>query len=118
MNLTISSLGAAHLAAALAALAAALVIVMMRQGHPAHKRSGRIYGRDGRAQRHRARHLPLGVFFFPHWFAIASLVTTAIAFAAAHFKRPRVGWVHIHLTMMLASVYILIGGGGSRSSCA
>ena len=30
--------------------------------------------------------------------------------AFAHFKQPR-GWMHLHLTCMVASYYMLIGGG-------
>jgi len=30
---------------------------------------------------------------------------------AAHFKRPRRGWLHWHLTCQLGSLCILVGGG-------
>ena len=46
----------------------------------------------------------------PHWFGIATPVVVATGFAFAHLKRPR-GWMHLHLTCMIASYYMLIGGG-------
>ena len=52
----------------------------------------------------------LGIFFSAHWFAVAALITTTVGFTAVHFRIPRGGWVHLHLTCMLASFYILIGG--------
>jgi len=42
---------------------------------------------------------------------VAALIAIAIGVAAAHFKRPRTGWIHLHLTCMSVSYYILIGGG-------
>jgi uncharacterized membrane protein len=112
MNLDLIPLGWIHFIASLAALTAAALILMRAKGTPAHKRRGRVYTALTLVASGTALGIyRLGVFFFPHWFALASLATTAIAFAAAHVKWPRVGWVHIHLTMMLASVYILIGGG-------
>jgi hypothetical protein len=52
-----------------------------------------------------------GIFFFPHWLAIVVIVAMAAGLAAAHFKVPASGWVHLHLTSMLATIYLLIGGG-------
>jgi uncharacterized membrane protein len=112
MNLDLVPLGWVHLIASLAAIAAALIILARAKGTPVHKRRGRVYVALILVTSATALGIyRLGVFFFPHWFAIASLVTTAIAFAAARFKIPATGWVHVHLTFMLASVYILIGGG-------
>jgi uncharacterized membrane protein len=112
MNLDLIPLGWVHLIASLAALAAALVMLAAPKGTPAHKRRGRIYVALILVTSVTALGIyRLGVFFFPHWFAIASLVTTAIAFAAVRFKMPATGRVHVHLTFMPASVYILVGGG-------
>jgi hypothetical protein len=52
-----------------------------------------------------------GVFFFPHWFAVAALIAIAIGFACARLRRPRTTWRNAHLTCMVASYYMLIGGG-------
>lgn len=112
MNLDLIPLGWVHFIASLIAIVAAMIVLARPKGTPAHKRCGRIYVAAILITSATALGIyRFGIFFFPHWLAIASLITTAIAFAAAHLKRPRNGWVHIHLTMMLATVYNLIGGG-------
>ena len=52
-----------------------------------------------------------GIFFFPHWLAIAALIVTTVGVLAAHFKVPRRAWLHVHLTCLLTSLYLLVGGG-------
>jgi len=117
MNLDLFPLGWVHLVASLAALVVAAIILLCAKGTPIHKRRGRIYVAVILVTSTTALGIyRLGVFFFPHWFAIASLLTTALGFAAAHLKVPRIGWVHVHLTCMLASVYILVGGGVNEVS--
>jgi uncharacterized membrane protein len=112
MNLDLFPLGWVHLVASLGALVMASVILLCAKGTPIHKRRGWIYVAVILVTSTTALGIyRLGVFFFPHWFAIASLLTTALGFAAAHWKVPRIGWMHLHLTCMLASVYILVGGG-------
>jgi uncharacterized membrane protein len=111
MNLDLTPLGWVQFVASVAALVAAPVVLASAKGTPIHKRRGRIYVAAILVTSTTALGIyRLGVFFFPHWFAIASLLTTALGFAAAHFKVPGTGWVHVHLTCMLASVYILVGG--------
>ena len=112
MKLDLFVLGWVHLVASLAALVMALVILLYAKGTATHKRRGRVYVAVILVTSTTALGIyRLGVFFFPHWFAIASLLTTALGFAATHLKVPRIGWVHVHLTCMLTSVYILVGGG-------
>ncbi len=112
MNLDLVPLGWVHLAACLVAIAVAMIILARAKGTPVHKRRGRVYVVAILVASGTALGIyRLGIFFFAHWFAIASLATTAIAFAAARFKFPRRGWVHVHLTFMLISVCILLGGG-------
>jgi uncharacterized membrane protein len=53
----------------------------------------------------------LGKFFFAHWFAVAALIVVTMGVLAAYFKIPKRMWLHVHLTCMVASYYILIGGG-------
>ena len=52
-----------------------------------------------------------GIFFFPHWLAIAALIVVTVGILAAHFKIPRRAWLHVHLTCLLTSLYLLVGGG-------
>jgi uncharacterized membrane protein len=52
-----------------------------------------------------------GVFYFPHWFAVAALIAITIGFVCVRLRRPRAYWRNAHLTCMVASYYMLIGGG-------
>jgi uncharacterized membrane protein len=111
MNLDLLPIGWVHFIASVIALILAPIILISAKGTPTHKRRGRIYVAAMLIASGTALAIyRLGIFFFPHWFAIASLATTVIAFVAVRFKTPAKGWVHIHLTFMLASVAILIGG--------
>ena len=60
---------------------------------------------------HSAWYLSARNLLLAHWFAVAALIATAVGITAAHVKRPRFGWMLLHLTCMLVSFYILIGGG-------
>lgn len=112
MNLDLVPLGWVHFVASLAALAIAAVVIFRPKGTAVHKRRGRIYVVALAVTAVTALGIyRLGIFFFPHWFAVAALMVVAVGFGTAHFKRPRTGWVQLHLTCMLVSVYILVGGG-------
>src|SRR6266481_55705 len=50
-------------------------------------------------------------FFFPHWLAVATLALITIAFASARWKRPQRLWLHVHVSSVVLSFYMLIGGG-------
>ena len=52
-----------------------------------------------------------GIFYFPHWFAVAALIAISIGFICVRARRPRTYWMNAHLTCMVASYYMLIGGG-------
>ena len=89
-----------------------LLVIVRPKGTPAHKLSGRIYVMAILVASITALGIyRRGIFFFAHWFAVAALIVTAAGITAAHVKRPRAGWMHLHLTCMLVSFYILIGGG-------
>jgi uncharacterized membrane protein len=111
VNLDLSLLGWAHFLASLAALASGAAVLVRPKGTAVHKTRGRIYVAAMVLTGVTALGIyRLGVFFFAHWLAIAALVITAAGLAAAHFKIPRSGWTHLHLTCMVASFYLLIGG--------
>ena len=101
-----------HLVASLAALAVGMLVVLRPKGTPVYKRRGRFYAlgllvTSGTALGIYRR----GIFFFPHWLAIAALIITTAGALAAHFKIPRKAWLQLHLTCLLTSLYILVGGG-------
>jgi uncharacterized membrane protein len=112
MNLGLFPLGWVHILASLAALAVGMLVLLRPKGTPVHKRRGRVYALTllvtsltvlGIYRR--------GIFFFPHWLAIAALIVTTAGVLAAHFKMPQKAWLHLHLTCLLTSLYILAGGG-------
>ena len=112
MNLDLLPIGWVHLGASLLALAAGTLVLARPKGTPVHKRRGRIYVLSLLVTNVTALGIyRRGVFFFPHWLAIAALVLMTAGVLAAHFKRPRRGWLHWHLTCQLGSLCILVGGG-------
>lgn len=111
MNLDLLPLGWVHLLVSLAAMVLGGAMLAGPKGTAGHKTRGRVYVAAMVATNLTALGIyRRGMFFFPHWFAVAALIMVASGFAAAHFKVPRAGWVHVHLTAMLASLYVLIGG--------
>jgi uncharacterized membrane protein len=112
MNLDLLPVGWVHLAASLLALAAGILVLLRPKGTPVHKRRGRIYVLSLLVTNVTALGIyRRGIFFFPHWLAIAALVLMTAGVLAARVKRPRRAWLHVHLTCQLASLYILVGGG-------
>jgi uncharacterized membrane protein len=112
VNLDLLPIGWVHLGASLLALAAGTLVLARPKGTPVHKRRGRIYALSLLVTNVTALGIyRRGVFFFPHWLAIAALVLMTAGVLAAHFKRPRRGWLHWHLTCQLGSLCILVGGG-------
>jgi len=112
MNLDLLPFGWVHFVASLVAIALALLVLARPKGTPVHKLRGRIYAAAMLVTSLTALAIyRLGIFFFPHWLAIVVMVLIAADLAGAHFKLAASSWVHLHLTGMLASVYILIAVG-------
>ena len=112
MNLDLLPLGWVHFIASMVALAVGALVLVRPKGTPVHKLRGRIYVVAILVTSITALGIfRTGAFFFAHWFAKAALIATVAGITAAHFKTPRRGWIHVHLTCMLVSLYILIGGG-------
>ncbi len=111
MNLDLYPIGWLHTVVSAIALVTGAVVLVRPKGTPVHMLRGRIYVvalivtcvTSFAIYR-------VGKFWFPHWFGLASLIVVAIGLAFAHYKRPH-GWMHLHLTCMVASYYMLIGGG-------
>ena len=112
MNLDLFPLGWVHLVASLAALAAGMLVMLRPKGTPVHKRCGRVYALTLLVTSLTALGIyRRGIFFFAHWLAIAALIVMTVGIVAAHFKIPRNAWLNLHLTCLLSSLYILVGGG-------
>jgi uncharacterized membrane protein len=112
MNHDLFPLGWVHLVASLVALAVGILVLLRPKGTPAHKRRGRDYALTLLVTNVTALGIyRRGVFFFPHWLAIVALIVTTVGVLAAHFKVPRRAWLHVHLTCLLTSLYLLVGGG-------
>jgi uncharacterized membrane protein len=113
MNLNLTMLGWVHSLACVLALALGGVLLVRPKGTQAHKALGQIY-------------MPVmivvcltslfifeatGDWFFPHTLAVVTLGALAAGWLAAHFRQPRRLWINIHLSAMIVSYYMLIGGG-------
>jgi len=112
MNLDPLPLGWVHLVASLIALATGFLVLLRPKGTPVHKRRGRVYALTLVATSITALGIyRRGVFFFPHRLAIAALIVVTVGVLAAHCKVPRRAGLHVHLTCLLTSLYLLVGGG-------
>jgi uncharacterized membrane protein len=112
MDLDLIPLGWFHGVACLVALAAGAYGFTTRKGSARHILTGRVYLISMIALNVSALGIyRLGVFFFPHVLAIVTLVVIAISWAAVRAHWPRPLWKHVHLSGMIASYYLLIGGG-------
>lgn len=112
MNLDLFPLGWVHAIACLIALAAGALAFGTRKGQARHVLAGRVYLASMLVLNLSALGIyRLGVFFFPHMLAIATLVLVAVGWAAARAHWPRPLWRNLHLSAMIGSYYMLIGGG-------
>jgi hypothetical protein len=109
LDVNLSFLGWPHAAACLVAMGAFFPIMFTRKGGSTHLTMGRIYAIAYLI----ACVTSLGIyklhkFWFPHWLAVAGIVTVTVGYLAVRYK-PR-GWRYIHLTAMLLSASNLFGG--------
>jgi uncharacterized membrane protein len=112
MNLDLFPLGWVHLVASFVTVAAGFLVLLRPKGTPVHRRRGRVYALALLVTSVTALGIHRrGIFFFPHWLAIAALIVTTVGVLAAHFKVPRRAWLHVHLTCLLTTLYLLVGGG-------
>jgi uncharacterized membrane protein len=112
MNLDLSWLGWIHTVACLCALATGAIVLGGPKGTRRHRSVGRIYLASMLAANLTALGIYRnGVFFFPHWFAVAALIAITIGLICVRLRRPRAYWRNAHLTGMVTSYYVLIGGG-------
>jgi uncharacterized membrane protein len=112
MNLDLVPLGWIHSLACLVALAAGALIFVTPKGTRRHRQVGQWYLGSMLVLNLTALGIyQLGVFFFPHVLAIATLVLIALGWGAARLIRRHGVWKHVHLSSMIVSYYMLIGGG-------
>lgn len=112
MNLDLVPLGWIHSLACLVALATGAWVFATRKGTRLHRQVGLIFVVSQIVLNVTALGVyRLGVFFFPHVLAIATLVAIAVGWGAGRLIRRHGGWRFVHLSAMLFSYYMLIGGG-------
>lgn len=111
MNLTMSALGWFHTLCCLYAMWSGGRLLLSPKGGAQHRTRGRRYIAASLLVNVSALGIyTLGSFRVFHWMAIVTLVSIAIAFASAYWKRPYGIWLRIHLTGIIFSYYMLWGG--------
>jgi uncharacterized membrane protein len=112
MNLDLVPLGWAHSLACLIALAAGAFIFVTPKGTSRHRQVGQAYLWSMLVLNLTALGIyQVGTFFFPHVLAIVTLILIAAGWGAARLIRQHGAWKHVHLSSMILSYYLLIGGG-------
>jgi uncharacterized membrane protein len=112
MNLDLSWLGWIHAVACVVALATGALVLLGPKGTRRHRTGGRLYLMAMLVTNLTALGIyRSGVFFFPHWFAVAALTAIAVGLLCVRLRQPKAYWRNAHLTCMVASYYMLIGGG-------
>ena len=112
MNLDLSLLGWAHTIASLCALLAGALVLIGRKADARHRMIGKLYLATIAVTNLTAFGIyRRGIFWFPHWFGVAALVAITIGFLCVRYRLPRAFWLNGHMTCMVASYYMLIGGG-------
>ena len=108
----LTPLGWTHTVACCVALALGAYLLGYKKGDRRHRNLGRWYIAAQLVLNATALSIyRLQTFFFPHVLAIATLIITAAGWAFGHFHRPRRIWNFGHLSCMIVSFYLLIGGG-------
>jgi hypothetical protein len=109
MNLGLFPLGWVHPVASLVAPVAGSLVLLRPKG-TVHSRRGWVYALTLLVTSITALGIyRRGVFFFPHWMAIAATILTTVGITVAHFRIPRKVWLNPHVTCLLTSFYILVG---------
>lgn len=104
--------GVAHSLASAFAMILGGVVVLGAKGTARHRQLGQIYV----IAMLFLSVTSLGVyrldrFWFPHWFALATMAVVSLAWCTARYRWPtRSSWLYVHLTTMLLSYYFLWGG--------
>jgi len=112
MNLDLVPLGWIHSLACLVALAAGAFVFVTPKGTRQHRQVGATFIISQIVLNVTALGIyQLGQFFFPHVLAIITLVLIAVGWGAGRLIRHHGSWRFVHLSFMILSYYMLIGGG-------
>ncbi|WP_396593055.1 hypothetical protein [Brevundimonas sp. R86498] len=112
MNLDLVPLGWVHSLACFIALAAGAYVFATPKGTGRHRQVGQVFVISQLVLNLTALGIyQVGSFFFPHVLAIVTLVLIAAGWGSARLIRRHGVWKHVHLSSMILSYYLLIGGG-------
>lgn len=100
-----------HIVTAVLSLIFGTVVLFGRKGNGRHKKIGKYYFYSMLISNVTALFIynATGSWFFPHSFAIATLITLVPGFLVTRIKRYR-HWQRVHIISFVLSYYMLIGG--------
>ena len=110
MNTLFTIIGGVHLLTSASCMVLGAVMLLAVKGNLAHSKRGNQYFYLMLVTNITALMIyRLDVFFFPHWLAIATLITVLAGYWMAS-KKPVKRWLAIHIVCMVTSYYMLVGG--------
>ena len=110
MDILIDIIGWIHFLFSAFCMALGLQILSTRKGTSIHSTRGRVYIFSMIVVNVTALFIyRLDMFFFPHWLAIVTLIVTLAGYWLAA-KKPIKRWKGGHITCMVLSYYMLVGG--------
>lgn len=110
MNVDFSAIGWVHAIASIVAVLLRAMTLVARKGTTRHKNLGKWYFYSMIATNLTALGIyRLGSFRIFHWLAVVTLLIVIVGFLAASRQAAK-HWTYIHLTCMVISYYLLIGG--------
>ena len=111
MQLHFSLIGWTHTLASVAAIIIGAMMIALPKGTATHKRNGDAYMITMVITNATALFIyTLGTFRVFHWMAVGTLGLVLAGYFAAHLRKPVQRWLHLHITCMVLSYYMLIGG--------
>jgi uncharacterized membrane protein len=100
-----------HLIASIVSLIFGVHVLATTKGDAPHRFSGKIYVAAMILTNLTSLLIfRQGKFWFPHWLALAALLCIFAGLVAVKWKRPNRLWLRLHLSLMVLSYYLLIGG--------
>lgn len=111
MDITLGFTGLLHTLASSYALLAGAAVLWRAKGGSAHQLLGKHYVGAALLANITALFIyRLGGFNFFHVLALLTLTCLGVAFAAARKQWPRKHWLRVHLTAIVISYYLMLGG--------